>query len=76
MISMFHMTVEEALEFFERVQKLLVDNEEERTKLLIQMANEGKKIAISKTERTKEQVIKDYSKHGKVLYIKGEEHGL
>jgi len=53
MISMFHMTVEEALEFFERVQKLPVDNEEERTKLLLQMANEGKKIAISKTERTK-----------------------
>lgn len=70
---MFYMTAEEALEFFERVKSLKEDTEEARMELLVQMANEGKKISIGQTSRTKEQVIEDYSKHGKVLYVKKDE---
>lgn len=73
MTEMFYMTATEALEFFERVKLLKADTEEERVKLLIQMINEGSKISIGHTERDKEQILKDYSKHGRVLYIKPKE---
>lgn len=59
------------LEFFERIKDLPEDNEASRVKLLFQMAKEGKNIAISKTSRTREQIVEDYKKnYGNVQYFK------
>jgi hypothetical protein len=67
------MDAEIALEFFERVKELKEDTEENRIKILMDMAREGKKIAASQTNRTKEEVIQDKAKHGRVLYVKNPE---
>jgi hypothetical protein len=73
MTILFQMDAETALEFFERVQKLEEDTEENRIKILMDMAREGKKIAASQTNRTKEEVIQDKAKHGRILYVKSPE---
>lgn len=71
---MFHMNVDTACEFFERVQakELLYKrtlDEEERTNILVEMAQEGKIDAVIGTNRSKEQVVKDYTKHNNVLNL-------
>lgn len=71
---MFHMNVDTALIFYERVaaKELLYKrtiNEEERTKILFEMAEEGLMTAVIGTDRTKEEIIKDAAKHGKVLHV-------
>lgn len=74
---MFHMNVDTAIIFYERVaaKELLYKrllNEEERTKLLFEMAEAGLIQSIIGTDRTKEEIIKDSAKHGKVLHVDAE----
>jgi len=59
----FMMDVEAAMEFYERVKYLDEDTEENRTRLLLRMAKEGKISSVSSTKRTKKQVIEDYKKN-------------
>jgi len=60
-------------EFFTRVQLLVEDTEENRTHLLLDMVEEGYPITVMKTNRTPDEVVRDYAKHGNVLRIKKEE---
>lgn len=58
-----------ALEFWERVQQQHADSLEERQAILLEMAKEGKMERVVQTGRTKEEVMKDWSKHYRVLDI-------
>jgi len=62
---LFNMSIDSALEFYERVGDLEIDNEDTRFDLLMRMAKEGKFDCVTATSRTKEQVVKDLTeKHG------------
>lgn len=63
---MFHMDVKTALKFYEQCIKEGVKDEKGRIEILIRMTKDNQ-IAISKTNRTKEQVIKDLQLHYKSL---------
>lgn len=63
----FRMDVDTALEFFERTKERGAETEEERIKILLELANEGKMKNIIMTSRTKEQIIEDYEKHYNIL---------
>lgn len=71
---MFHMNVDSAMEFYRRVglaeavEKHAL-NEEERTDILLQMAQERLIESVIGTDRSKEQIVQDAAKHGKVLHI-------
>lgn len=66
----FHAPAEVFLEFFKRVKDAGTIPQEERIKILIGMVKEGYKISIMKSNKTPEQWVKDYSRHGKVLWVK------
>jgi len=66
----FHATSEIFLEFFKRVKEQGAKSKEDRIKILLQLVKEGYHISIMKSNKTPEQWVKDYSKHGKVLWIK------
>lgn len=65
----FQLTGDSFAEFLRRVELLepWEDTEENRTKIMIQMANEGLIERVFQTERSKEEYIKDVKKHLKVL---------
>jgi hypothetical protein len=58
------------LEFFERIKYLEDDTESNRIKLLVKMIEEGRPITVMETQRSIEQIVEDYKKHGDVLYLK------
>jgi hypothetical protein len=59
------------LKFFERIKDLPEDTEKERVQLLLRMVEEGHKISVIRTSRTREQIVEDYKKnYGNVLYFK------
>lgn len=67
----FEMTLEVAQEFYKRCTEREAVTLEERTKILVELANEGKMNAVMETKRTPDQVAKDMAKNfGKVLSIK------
>ena len=66
----FHGNAEIFLEFFKRVKERNITDEQERIKVLVEMIKEGHKISVMKSNKTPEQWVKDYSKHGKVLWVK------
>lgn len=71
---MWHMNVDTAMEFYKRVaaKELLYKrtlDEKERTKLLFEMVEEGLIESVIGTDRTKEEIIRDAAKHGKVLHV-------
>jgi len=66
----FTMSPDIALEFYTEVKKRNLNTEKERLNLLIELTKQGKIKSISKTSRSKEELIKDLSKHFNVLYIK------
>jgi len=70
----FHGSADTFLKFFEEVQKRGLETEEERVKLLLEMMEEGEKISTWHTERSKEQIVEDYRKHGNVLWISPKEN--
>lgn len=66
----FQMSVDTALEFWERVNTRNAQTEEERQAILIELVQEGKVDAVSKTNRSKEQILKDAQKnYGNVLNL-------
>jgi hypothetical protein len=75
----FHGNADIFMRFFEEVEKRGLKTEEEKVKLLVEMAQSGEKISVWKTKRTPEQIVKSYAEHGNVLYLhpngdKGEDH--
>lgn len=66
----FHANSEVFLEFFKRVKEAGTTTEEERIKILIGMIKDGHKISVMRSNKSPEQWVKDYSKHGKVLWVK------
>jgi len=69
---MFEMTVDTALEFYERCLKQKAETLEEKTQILIDLAKEGKMKSVMSTDRSMDQVAKDMSKNfGNVLVVKG-----
>jgi hypothetical protein len=73
MVYTFHATAEVMVEFFDRVNKLKKDNEKNRIKIIGEMIKEGFKISVGQTGRTKEEIVKDYAKHGTVMWVKKKE---
>lgn len=65
------MTAEVAMEFFKRCYEQKANTEVARTRILIDLAGEGKMTSVSLTNKNKEEAIKDVAKaYGKVLHIK------
>lgn len=67
------MTVDTALEFFHRCQERNANTEEERVKILVELAQEGKMGSVTATNKTREEYITDKAKHFKILRIKKDE---
>ena len=63
------------LQFYEISVELGLETEEEKTLLLMHMAKSNPdQCSVFKTERGKDQIVKDFAKNfGKVLRIKSEE---
>lgn len=61
-LTVFNLTADAAIEFYQRCILENLNTEQERIDLLLEMAHEGKIVAISQTGRTKEQYIKDMTK--------------
>jgi len=75
-LLMFEMTVDVAKEFYERCMARNALTREEKTAILIELAEEGKMNSVMETSRTPDQVAKDMSKNfGKVLYLKPKKRG-
>ncbi len=64
-----------ALEFWTRVRDRGAERVDERNAILLEMAREGYMERVLETNRTKEQVIEDWSKHSKILHIKATDEG-
>lgn len=67
---LFYADPEIMLEFFKRAKEGNIVDEAERVKILLDMIREGYNISVSQSQKTPEQWVKDYSKHGKVLWVK------
>jgi len=65
----FQMSAETALTFYERCDEREAHTEEQRVKIITEMVEEGYNISISKTNRTKDQYVKDLAKEFKVMSI-------
>jgi N-acetyl-anhydromuramyl-L-alanine amidase AmpD len=64
----------EAYELFLNVcQEMKAETEEEKAQILAALARMGLINNVSRTGRSKEQIIKDFAKHYKVLHVKGED---
>jgi hypothetical protein len=65
---MFHMSVDTALEFWDRVIARKADSLAERNQILLELVEEGKIKSVMATERSKDQIVHDAAKHyGQVL---------
>lgn len=73
MTMAFHMTADQALQFFQLCRELNLTTEEERLALLFEMIAAGFDMTVFETKRTPRQIAEDYSKHGDVMWIKTEE---
>jgi hypothetical protein len=71
--GVFVMTVDTAIEFYERCINQKAETEEERQKILLELSQEGKMDRAYLTNRSKDQVIKDLAREHKVLHIKNKE---
>lgn len=63
------MTSETAMEFFKRCQARGADTEQERIKILMELAQEGQMTSVVATGKTKDEYIKDKAKHFKILKV-------
>lgn len=63
------MTAKTAMEFYERCIARGANTEEERTKILMELADEGKMTRVVATSRTKDQVLRDTAKNFNILKI-------
>lgn len=51
------------MEFYRRAKEIGAETEEDRLQLLLAMADEGKLVRVSQTNRTKAKYIEDISKN-------------
>ena len=63
------MTADTAMEFFKRCHDRSANTEEERIKILIELAKEGQMNSVVVTDKMKEEYIDEKAKHFKVLKI-------
>lgn len=69
----FHMTADQALQFFELCHEFNLQTEDERVGLLKELIAHGFDITVFQTKRTPDQIAQDYAKHGNVLHVKVED---
>jgi hypothetical protein len=69
-LTIFEMTADTACEFYELCEKKGVKTEEEKAKVLAELASKGKMTRVYQTKRTKEKFVSDLSKELRVLHIK------
>lgn len=67
------MDVDTALEFYRRCIERNAETEDERLKILTDLAEEGRMKSVVATSKTKEEYIQDKAKHFRVLRIKKNE---
>lgn len=67
--GVFVMNVDTAMEFYQRCADRKAVTEKERSKILAELAKEGKMERAYQTGRSKDQVIKDLSREHKVLRV-------
>lgn len=63
------MTAETAMEFFKRCMDRKAETEQERGKILEELAKEGRMTSVVATKKTKEEYIKEKSKHYRILKV-------
>lgn len=68
----FSMTPEIAELFYTLCKDYDINTEEERTKLLLLMAQEQIPMTVSYTKRSKQKYMKDLAREFKIMEIKGE----
>ena len=61
------MTADTAMEFFRRCQERNANTEEERVKILIELAKEGQMTNATATNKTKKEYIEDKARHFNVM---------
>lgn len=66
-ITAWTMTVDTALEFYARCRDRGAKTEEERVKILVELAEEGKMKTVVASNKTKEEYIEDKAKHFNLL---------
>jgi len=71
----FFMDVDTALEFYQRVYDRKATTPKEKDAILKELAEEGRMKSIIQTNRTKEQLLADYTKEYNVLHVKKKEQG-
>lgn len=69
----WEMNIDTALEFWQRVIDRKAETEEERIKILEELAKEGKMNSVSETSRTKKQIVEDKSKHWRILDVQAKD---
>jgi hypothetical protein len=69
--TVWEMTVDQAEMFFQAAMDLDLNTEVERLALLDWMKSTGHMTRVYETGRTKEQVIKDISKHYRAVRVEG-----
>lgn len=62
------------MEFFKRCMDRKAETEEERVKILIELAQEGRMKSVTATNKTKEEYIRDKAKHFRVMRIKKDDN--
>lgn len=62
-------TAEIAMEFFKRCHKRGAKTEQERVKILVELAEEGKMNSVVVTSKSKDEYIKDKARHFKILKV-------
>lgn len=67
---MFQSNADFFMRFFERCTQEKLETEEERLVVLLEMARESGECSVVSTKRTREEIVKDAARHGKVLDIK------
>lgn len=63
------MTADTAMEFYRRCIDRHAETEEEKVKILTELAHEGKMTNVTATNKTRDEYIQDKAKHFNVLKI-------
>lgn len=61
------------MEFFKRCMDRGVTTDKEKAAILLELAQEGKMLSVTATNKTKEEYITDKAKHFKILKIEKKE---
>lgn len=67
----FMLNIDSAQEFFRRVDEQNANTEEDRAKILYEMAEEGRVMSVTQTNRTEEEYVADLKKNFGVVDMRG-----